>query len=133
MKTMSIKKLLSDFTARQISYSEQVDKLFKGDYRDSNKCFHCSVNAVESVIIPLFNALKEHFPRLQLPDKDQYGLAGGFYKMTIGGRVIGGFSYPRKGDSFLLYAPFTGNPGNKENYKIFGLQQIVRIIRKQLN
>lgn len=133
MEIMNIKKLLSDFTDQQSAYSEQVDKLFKGDYRDSNKCFRCSVNAVESVIIPLFKTLKEHFSRLQLPDKDRYGLAGGFYKMTIGGRIIGGFSYPRKGESFLLYTPFTGNSGNKGNYKIFCLQQIVRIIRKQLN
>ena len=133
MEIMNMKKLLSDFTDQQSAYSEKVDKLFKGDYRNSNKCFRCSVNAVESVIIPLFKALKDHFPQLQLPDKDRYGLAGGYYKVTIDERIIGGFSYPRKGESFLLYTPFTDNPGNKENYKIFCLQQIIWIIRKQLN
>lgn len=130
---MNMKKLLSDFTDQQSAYSKKADQLFKGDYRDSNRCFCCSVNAVESVIRPLFKALKDHFPQLQLPDKDRYGLAGGYYKVTIGERVIGGFSYPRKGERFLLYTPFTDNPGNKENYKIFHLQEVVRIIRKQLN
>lgn len=133
MKILDIKKLLSDFTNQQVTYSEQVGKLFNDDYIDSNKHFHCSVNAVESVIIPLFNALKEHFPQLQLPDKDRYGLDGGYYKIRIDNQTVGGFSYPERGKDFLIYTPLTGNFGNTENYKISRLQQIVRIIRKQLN
>lgn len=133
MGTMDIKKLLSDFTDQQTAYSKEVGKLFNGDYRNSNKDFRCSVNAVESVIIPLFNALKEYFPRLQLPDKNQYGLNGGYYKMTIDGRVIGGFSYPERGKDFLCYAPFIGHSGHTSDYKITSLQQIVLIIQKQLS
>lgn len=133
MKTLNIKKLLSAFTIRQVAYSRQVTELLNGSYRDSGKCFYCSVNAVESVVIPLLNALKEHFSHLQLPDKDRYGLSGGYYKMTIGNRVVGGFAFPKKGRDFLLYTPFTENLGHKADYKITSLLQLVRIIRKQLN
>lgn len=133
METLSIKKLLSDFTDQQVAYSEQVIKLFNGSYRDNGKPFICTANAVESVIIPLFKALKEYFPLLQLPDKNGYGLAGGYYKMRIGDRVIGGFDYPEKGRDFLIYTPFIGNSKNMSDYNITCLQQIVRIIEKQLN
>lgn len=133
MKKLNIQKLLSAFTIRQAAYSRQVTELLNGSYRDSGKCFYCSINAVESVIIPLLNALKEHFPQLQLPDKDRYGLSGGYYKITIGNRVVGGFAFPKKGRDFLLYTPFTENPGYKADYKITSLSQLVRIIRKQLN
>lgn len=133
METLNIKKLLSDFTEQQVAYSKQVDELFNGGYQNSDKCFHCAVDAVESIIIPLFRALKEHFPQLQLPDKERYGLTGGYYKMIIGDRAVGGLSYPQKGRDFLIYTPFAGNLGNKTNYKISHLQQLVLILRKQLN
>lgn len=133
METMNIKKLLSDFTDQQIAYSEQADKLSNGSYQDSDKPFHCTVNAVESVIIPLFKALKEYFPELQIPDKNgYYGLEGGRYKMRIGDRAIGGFDFPKKGRNFLIYTPFIGNFRNKNDYHITSLQQVVRIIDKQL-
>lgn len=133
MKTLNIKNLLSAFTAQQATYSEQVYELFIGNYRDNDKCFRCTINAVECIIIPLFHALKEYFPQLQLPDKDRYGLSGGYYKMTIGNRVIGGFAFPKKGIDILLYTPFTESPRNKADYKISSLPQLVLIIRKQLN
>lgn len=140
MKTLIIKNLLSAFTAQQATYSEQVYELFKGNYRDNDKCFRCTINAVECIInaveciiIPLFHALKEYFPQLQLPDKDRYGLSGGYYKMTIGNRIIGGFAFPKKGIDVLLYTPFTENPRNKADYQISSLPQLVLIIRKQLN
>lgn len=134
METLNIKNLLSNFTDQQVAYSEQVAKLFNGNYQDSGKPFPCTANAVESVIRPLFKALKKHFPQLQLPDKDEcYGLTGGYYKMRIGDRAIGGFDYPEKGKDFLIYTPFIGNPENMENYNITSLQQIVQIIKKQLN
>lgn len=133
MKTINIKKLLSDFTDQRVAYYEQVDKLFNGSYQDSGKPFRCTVNAVESIIMPLFKALKEHFPQLQLLDKNGfYGLEGGYYKMRIGDRAIGGFDYPRKGGYFLIYTPFIGNLENKKNYNITSLRQVVRIIDKQL-
>lgn len=133
MGTMNIRKLLSDFSDQQTAYSEQVTKLFDGSYQNSGKPFLCDVDAVKSVIIPLFRALKEHFPQLQLPDKSGYGLVGGYYKMRIGDQVIGGFSYPQRESNFLIYKPFTGNPENPENYNIYCLRQIVRIIKSQLN
>lgn len=133
METLDIKKLLSDFTDRQVTYSERVAKLFNGCCRNSSKPFLCDVDAVKSIIIPLFRALKEHFPQLQLPDKNGYGLAGGYYKLRIGDQVIGGFSYPQRGRDFLIYTPFTGNPENTAIFNISCLQQIVQIIDKQLN
>ena len=133
MKTMNIKKLLSDFTGQQVTYSERVAKLFNGCSRESGKPFYSRGDALKSVIIPLFGALKEHFPQLQLPDKNGYGLAGGYYKIKIGDQVIGGFSYPQRGRDFLIYTPFAGNPENTAIYNISCLQQIVQIIDKQLN
>lgn len=84
MKTVNMKKLLSDFTAQQNSYSKEVDDLFAGVYQDSSKQFTCTLNAVEKVILPLFSALKTWFPQLHIPDKGYYGLNGGYYKMKIG-------------------------------------------------
>lgn len=133
MGTMNIRKLLSDFTDQQAAYSEQVTKLFNGSYLDSGKPFLCDVDAVKCVITPLFRALKEHFPQLQLPGKNGYGLTGGYYKMRIGDQVIGDLSYPQRESNFLIYTPFTGNPENVANYNIYCLQQIVRIIERQLN
>lgn len=132
-KGLKIKELLSNFTAQQINYHKEVDKLFDGTYRDCDKQFPCSVNAVENVIIPLFSALKEHFPQLHIPDKNNYGLNGGYYKMKIGDHIIGGFSYPSKGIEYLIYIPFTNNPGKTVNYKIFQIQDLIQIIQKQLD
>lgn len=132
-KGLKIKELLSNFTAQQINYHKEVDKLFGSAYRDCDKQFPCSVNAVENVIIPLFSALKEHFPQLQIPDKNNYGLNGGYYTMKIGGHIIGGFSYPPKGIEHLIYTPFTNNPGKTVNYKIFRTQDLIPIIQKQLD
>lgn len=133
METLDIKRLLSDFTDQQAIYSKRVAALFNGCYWDSGKPFLCDVDAVKSVILPLFRALKEHFSQLQLPDKNGYGLTGGYYKMRIGDQVIGGFSYPQRGRDFLIYTPFTENAKNMANYNITCLQQIVRIIEKQLS
>lgn len=133
MNTINIRELLSGFTARQINYSKEVDKLFDSAYRDNNKQFPCSVDTVESVIIPLFSALKEHFPQLYIPDKNNYGLNGGYYKMKIGDHIIGGFSYPPKGIEHLIYTPFTDNPGKTVNYRIFHIQDLIQIIQEQLD
>ena len=90
-------------------------------------------NYVKEVISPLSKALSEQLPHLNIAVNEKVELTGGkdgYFKVSAGERILGGFSYPGPGISQINFTIFAHDKPWGKVIEITKLSQLVTVVTK---
>ncbi|WP_418990757.1 hypothetical protein [Alistipes sp.] len=123
----SIRKLTRQYEAQVKATHRQID-----EYAKKGRIGHVTTpNYVIEVISPLSKALGEQLPHLNITVSEKVELTDGkvgYFRVSTGERVLGGFSYPGPGVSQINFTIFAHDKPWGKALNITKMSQLVKII-----
>jgi hypothetical protein len=99
--TYTIRQLTTNYQTLMQEYSDKVNDVFSGKQAASLIC----PDYAPEVVIPIIKLLAKALPEsnITIPNRKNYGLSGGYYRVYAGKKLIGGFSHPADDKAKLFF------------------------------
>ncbi|KAA6302798.1 MAG: hypothetical protein EZS26_000968 [Candidatus Ordinivivax streblomastigis] len=128
--TYTILQLMVNYQTLMQEYSDKVNEVISGKQTASLIC----PDYASEVVIPVIKLLAKALPEsnITIPNRENYGLSGGYYGVYAGNKLIGGFLHPADNESKLLFSPALHRCISTEKQEIADIQHLIDLIKSNI-